>query len=150
MPASRLSATPPPRVCDGVPDIDAQAEVAAAADQLVGAFARHDRDAYFDCFAPEATFLFHSSPAPFGSRVAYEQEWAQWEADGFRVLGCESSQRQITMVGNDVAILTHSVVTTLDGAEAPMRERETIVFHRQADGRWLAVHEHLSADSASS
>jgi ketosteroid isomerase-like protein len=34
---------------------------------------------------------------------------------------------------------------TSAGATSVLHERETIVFHRQDDGRWLAVHEHLSA-----
>ena len=45
----------------------------------------------------------------------------------------------------DVAILTHLVrteISTKKGDET-LRERETIVFHRR-DGRWIAVHEHLS------
>jgi ketosteroid isomerase-like protein len=45
----------------------------------------------------------------------------------------------------DFAILTHIVrteIATNQGQET-LSERETIVFHRR-DGRWVAVHEHLS------
>ena len=42
--------------------------------------------------------------------------------------------------------MTHRVRTSLAGADDVSCERETIVFRRGADGRWLAVHEHLSLD----
>ena len=35
-------------------------EVLAAARHLVQAFGRHDTAAYFDCFAPDATFIFYT------------------------------------------------------------------------------------------
>ena len=46
----------------------------------------------------------------------------------------------------DAAVMVHDVVTDVEtraGAET-LRERETIVFARQDDGHWVAVHEHLS------
>jgi len=125
-------------------DGDALAAVAAAADVLVAAFGSHDRDGYFAAFAPDATFLFHTSPAVLPSRASYEQEWAMWEADGFHVQGCSTTDRRIDLLTPDVAVLTHRVRTRLAGAEQEQRERETIVFRRHDDGRWLAVHEHLS------
>lgn len=121
--------------------------VLSAADALVDAFGRHDRNAYFAAFAPEATFLFYNLDRPLDGRAAYEAEWALWEArDGFRVLGCRSSDRKVQLVGN-VAIFTHAVQTELSvgGEQVINNERETIVFSRDASGRWLAVHEHLSA-----
>jgi ketosteroid isomerase-like protein len=128
---------------------DAEAAVLAAADALIDAFMAHDRDRYFACFAPEATFLFHTHPARLDSRAAYEDLWATWEReDGFRVLGGESSDRRVDILG-DTAIFTHSVATRLSlaGQVQSLRERETIVFRLSA-GRWLAVHEHLSAHQA--
>ena len=122
-------------------------EVAAAAANIVAAFGAHNRDAYFATFVPEATFLFHTSPRLLGNRAEYEQEWATWEQDGFRVLGCQSSDGQVRMIGSDCAVFTHTVRTTLaDGAgSVETGERETIVFALR-DGRWLGVHEHLSPD----
>ena len=122
-------------------------EVAAAAANIVAAFGAHDRDAYFATFAPEATFLFHTSPRLLGNRAEYEQEWVTWEQDGFRVLGCRSSDGQVRMIGSDCAVFTHTVRTTLADGDGSVEtgERETIVFALQ-DGRWLGVHEHLSAD----
>ena len=35
-------------------------EVQAAARKLIDAFAAGDFDAYFECFAEDATFLFHT------------------------------------------------------------------------------------------
>ena len=124
----------------------AEIDVARAADRLVAAFGAHDRDAYFAAFAPDATFLFHTSPGLFASRSAYEQEWASWEADGFQVESCETSDRRIDIVASDVAILTHRVRTRLAGEPEVQRERETIVFRRTPHDTWLGVHEHLSPD----
>ena len=46
----------------------------------------------------------------------------------------------------NVAVFTHQVHTTVNTGqdEESLDERETIVFRREDDGRWLAVHEHLS------
>lgn len=121
-------------------------DVGAAADQLVAAFAGHRADEYFAAFDPAATFLFHTSPSVLGSRAEYEAEWASWEDDGFRVLGCETRDRRIDLVTPEVAVMTHRVRTRLAGVDDVSCERETIVFRRGADGRWLAVHEHLSPD----
>lgn len=126
---------------------EAESTVLAAADALVAAFARHDREAYFAAFAPEATFLFYNLDRPLDGRAAYEAEWALWEArDGFRVRACRSSDRRVQLLGN-VAIFTHAVETELSagGENVTNNERETIVFSRDPAGRWLAVHEHLSA-----
>ncbi|SCK22581.1 nuclear transport factor 2 family protein [Vogesella sp. LIG4] len=123
-----------------------QQQVLAAAAQLVDAFARHDTAAYFAAFAPEASFVFHTSAQRLDSRAAYQALWQQWERDyGFRVQRCNSSQQQVQLLG-EVAIFTHHVDTVIAGfeGEQQLQERETIVFQRQADGAWLAVHEHLS------
>lgn len=117
-----------------------------AADACVAAFGRHDRDAYFACFAPDATFVFHTTPGVLVGRAAWEAEWDRLVAeDGFRVLACASSDRRVQLVG-DAAVFSHRVHTTaaFGGETVESDERETIVFARDADGRWLAVHEHLS------
>ena len=126
---------------------DMESTVLSAADALVDAFARHDRDAYFAAFSPEATFLFYNLDRRLEGRAAYEAEWALWEErDGFRVLACRSSDRRVQFAG-DIAIFTHAVETELSvgGETVTNNERETIVFSRDTAGRWLAVHEHLSA-----
>ncbi|OJY78632.1 MULTISPECIES: nuclear transport factor 2 family protein [unclassified Rhizobium] len=120
--------------------------VLAAADRLVDAFARHDRDGYFETFAPHATFIFHNLNRPLRSRAEYEAEWQLWESrDGFRVGGCRSSDRYVQITGS-VAIFTHSVETdlTFNGEASKSLERETIIFEKQTTGEWLAIHEHLS------
>ncbi|MEW1953232.1 SgcJ/EcaC family oxidoreductase [Terrabacter sp. NPDC080008] len=121
-------------------------DVLAAARALVAAFGRHDTDAYFDAFAPEATFLFYTHDTPLRSRQAYREVWSSWENEGFRVLACESDDQHVQALGDDVAVFTHRVETTVrSGAvEERLDERETIVFQRGSDGRWVAVHEHLS------
>lgn len=126
-----------------------QDEVLTAAGQLVEAFASHDTTAYFASFAPDATFVFHTHAVPLGDRAAYRELWTAWERDGFRVLSCSSSEQRVQVLGADVAVFSHRVHTVLrtgDGQEA-VDERETIVFQRQTDGEWLAVHEHLSPAS---
>lgn len=125
---------------------DHTSAVLAAADALVAAFGRHDAKAYFDAFAPSATFIFYNLDRTLADRAAYEAEWALWESrDGFRVNACRSTDRSVQVVG-EVAIFTHAVETELTIASENLtnHERETIVFARQPDGRWLAVHEHLS------
>lgn len=119
-----------------------------AAVEVIVAFGAHDTATYFDGFAPDATFMFHNEPALLASRAAYEAEWAAWEKDGFRVLSCTSLDPRLDLVTPDVAVFTHRVRTRLAGVDEVQRERETIVLRRQADGRWLGVHEHLSLDSA--
>lgn len=125
-----------------IPSREQQVLQAAAA--LVDAFASNDTARYFASFSEDATFLFHTVPHPLSSRRAYEQLWAQWQADGFAVLGCASSNALVSLQG-DVAIFMHDVATHLRIAddELQLRERETIVFRLEGD-RWLACHEHLS------
>ena len=128
-------------------DQTAVAGLLAAADRLVAAFARHDREAYFAAFAPEATFVFHTLAEPLATRAAYEHQWQAWEAeDGFRVHACCSSDRLARVVG-DTGIFAHRVETELEmgGERIVSQERDTIVFRRLADGGWIAIHEHLSA-----
>ena len=123
-------------------------EVLDAAARVVAAFGSGNLDAYFAAFAEDATFVFHSTPTVLESRAAYREEWASWErADGFRVLACTSSEQRVQDLG-DVAVFTHRVRTLVHaaGEQAELHERETIVFRRADDGRWLAVHEHLSPD----
>jgi ketosteroid isomerase-like protein len=127
-------------------ETDASSAMRAAA-ELVAAFGSHDTRRYFDAFAPEATFLFHAEPALVPNRAAYEAMWADWERDGFRVLSCRSLEPRVDLVTDDVAVFTHGVRTRLAGVEDEQRERETIIFRRDPEGRWLGVHEHLSLDA---
>jgi ketosteroid isomerase-like protein len=117
------------------------------AESLVAAFAASDATAYFAHFHPEASFLFHDIPGLIGSRADYEALWAQWEReDGFRVLSCVSTDRQVQQHG-DLAVFTHAVQTRrlVAGREEELHERETIVLRRDGDD-WACVHEHLSPD----
>ncbi|WP_329303413.1 nuclear transport factor 2 family protein [Streptomyces sp. NBC_00659] len=121
-------------------------EVRAAADALVAAFAEGRLDDYFGAFAPDATFVFHTTPGRLGSTAEYRDLWRRWvEQDGFRVLGCTSSAQLVQPFG-DTAVFSHDVETRVatNAGEETVHERETIVFARSADGAWLAVHEHLS------
>jgi ketosteroid isomerase-like protein len=121
-------------------------DVRAAADALVGAFAAGRLDDYFGCFAPDATFVFHTTPERLESPADYRALWERWaREDGFEVLSCTSSGARVQLLGDGAAVFTHDVATRVrtTAGEEDLRERETIVFARR-DGRWLAVHEHLS------
>lgn len=140
MERSDAPAAPP----EGSHDRDVAAVLGTAAD-LVSAFGDHRVEDYFGFFAVDATFVFHHVPERLDSRGAYESLWRTWEdEDGFQVLSCESSDAAVQVLG-DVAIFRHDVRTTarLGGEEDTLEERESIVFARR-DGRWVAVHEHLS------
>ncbi|MEV8036235.1 nuclear transport factor 2 family protein [Streptomyces sp. NPDC086182] len=125
-------------------------EIRSAADALVAAFAEGRLDDYFGAFAPDATFVFHTTPRRLGSTAEYRALWQQWvEEDGFRVLGCTSSAQLVQPFGH-TAVFSHDVETRVatNAGEETVHERETIVFARSADGTWLAVHEHLSPRTA--
>lgn len=128
-------------------------EVLQAAADLVAAFARNDRAAYFGAFTADASFVFYTLPQPLLSRDAYQAVWDSWRRDeGFEVLSCTSSNAFVSLQG-DVAIFMHDVATEqrMQGEQFFSQERETIVFKRQGsrteqkEGLWLACHEHLSA-----
>jgi len=127
-----------------------RAAVLAAADACTAAFGRHDREGYFANFTPEATFIFHTTPVVLASRAAWEAEWDRLVAEeGFRVLGC-TPRDQLVQLHGDVALFSHRILTRISSHEGEVEtdERETIVFRRQPDGTWLAVHEHLSPTPA--
>lgn len=124
-------------------------EVRKAADALVSAFGEGRLDDYFAAFAPEATFIFHATPERLTSTADYRALWNRWVAeDDFRVLACTSTDQLVQLLG-DTAVFSHQVETTVSttAGEETVHERETIVFRREESGRWLAVHEHLSAAS---
>lgn len=53
-------------------------EVLKAAADLVAAFARNDRAAYFGAFTADASFVFYTLPQPLLSRDAYQALWDSW------------------------------------------------------------------------
>lgn len=127
-------ATPEPRVSD----------VARAAEDIVDAFAATDGDRYFACFAPDATFCFHTEQSRLNDRATYEKLWRDWTSNGWRVRSCVSSAQLVqTFPGG--AVFTHDVATTVATPEGEQstHERETIVFRTDGD-KLVAVHEHLS------
>ncbi|MBU6397901.1 MAG: nuclear transport factor 2 family protein [Rhodospirillales bacterium] len=122
-----------------------QNEVCAVATALIAAFEANDRDGYFSYFIPEARFIFHAVPFVMESRAAYEAEYDRWvREEGFTVLECTSTRQHADVYG-DSAVFTHQTFTRVRThvGESGYHERESIIFTRQ-NGRWLAVHEHLS------
>lgn len=130
--------------------MSAREEVLAAAAAIVDDFGHHRTADYFSGFAPDATFVFYTHTARLDSRADYEALWASWETDdGFRVHGCRSRDQRVQLLGESAAVFTHYVESDVElgGEVSAVRERETIVFERR-DGSWLAVHEHLSPETA--
>jgi ketosteroid isomerase-like protein len=124
------------------------AQVMAATDQLVAAFAATDTEAYFACFSADATFVFHPEPARLDDRATYERLWASWLDEGWRVVSCSSTERLVQILG-DAAVLSHTVdtVVSVHGQQSTSRERESIIFAldgEHAPPHLLAVHEHIS------
>ena len=120
-----------------------------AARSLVPPSAAGDLDAYFGSFADDATFLFHTTDRLLTLDGRVPREWARWARR--TASGCSAARPTAARAGASATppCSTHRVRTTVAtprGAEDVLHERETIVFHRQDDGRWLAVHEHLSVD----
>ncbi len=121
-------------------------DVMGAAAKIVADFGAHKTDAYFSGFSPEATFMFYTHSERLTSRAAYKSLWTKWESEaGFRVHSCKSSNQLLQMLGDDAAVFSHLVESAIEfgGETTTISERETIVF-ALIDGRWLAVHEHLS------
>jgi ketosteroid isomerase-like protein len=123
-----------------------ESQVLEAYERLVSAFREGRWDDKFVCFAPEATVV--DGAQWFGSLDEYRSAWEQWVAkqqDGSAILSVDTSVMKLHMLG-DVAVLVHSIhlrQQTNEGEETA-HERETIVFAKQPDGRWLIVHQHLS------
>jgi uncharacterized protein (TIGR02246 family) len=121
-------------------------DVRQAVAELVAAFSEGRLDDYFGFFAPDATFVFYTTPVRLMSVDEYRTLWQRWVAeDGFRVISCRTFDTNVQLF-DDIAVVTHSVetqISTNDGQDT-VHERETIVMARGADGRWLGVHEHLS------
>jgi ketosteroid isomerase-like protein len=124
----------------------AEADVLAAAAAIVDDFGHHRTAAYFSGFAEDATFVFYTHTEILRSRAEYEALWSSWESDdGFSVHGCTSTSGVATLITDSSAVFTHLVESSVEfaGEVSTIHERETIVFALR-DGRWLAVHEHLS------
>lgn len=127
--------------------MNSEREVLDAVQRLVAAFGQSHLDDYFSAFHPDCTFVFYTTERRLKSVAEYRAEWDRWVAeDGLKILGCRTSDTRVQLWG-DVAVITHTVETRqrASGEESTVHERETIVFAKQPDGRWLGVHEHLSA-----
>ncbi|AUF96866.1 DUF4440 domain-containing protein [Pseudomonas sp. 02C 26] len=126
---------------------ESTAAVLDAAKALISVFGAHDTAAYFAGFSEDASFIFYYEDKPLRDLNAYRKEWKRWEDDhDFAVKGCRSLNQIVQFVTPDVAVFLHDVETDIvyDGTLNTRFERETILFRQQPDGRWLAVHEHLS------
>jgi hypothetical protein len=125
-------------------------EVLNAAAKIVADFGAHRTGDYFSGFDANATFMFYTHTERLNSRAEYETLWAKWESeDGFKVHGCRSTNQRVQLLGERAAVFTHLVSSDIEfgGEVSTIAERETIVFEYVHD-RWVAVHEHLSPETA--
>lgn len=123
-----------------------EAEIRAAVDGIVAAFGSGRLDDYFAGFDPNATFVFYTTPRRLESVEAYRALWSEWvTGSGLRITDCRTADTRVQLL-DGTAVVSHTVRTEIETDDGPetLHERETIVLARQADGRWLAVHEHLS------
>jgi len=130
--------------------MSATQEVLDAAAKIVDDFGHHRTAEYFAGFAADASFMFYTHSERLNSRADYQALWQQWETqDGFKVHGCRSSNPLVQLIGDHAAVFSHLVSSDIEfgGEVSTIAERETIVFAKQ-DGRWVAVHEHLSPETA--
>jgi len=77
--------------------------------------------------------------------------WRRWVLeDDLVIVSCVSSRQMVQVLGKGAAVFVHDVETVVrtHSGDSTEHERETIIFSCQQDGRWLAVHEHVSADPA--
>ena len=121
-----------------------------AAAKIVDDFGHHRTADYFAGFTTDASFMFYTHSERLDSRAAYEALWAKWETeDGFKVHGCRSTNQLVQLIGNDAAVFSHLVSSDIEfaGEISTVAERETIVF-AFINGAWMAVHEHLSPETA--
>lgn len=125
-------------------------QILDAAAKIVDDFGHHRTEAYFAGFTADASFMFYTHSERLNSRSAYEALWAKWETeDGFKVHGCRSTNQLVQLIGNDAAVFSHLVSSDIEfaGEVSTVAERETIVF-ALVNGAWMAVHEHLSPETA--
>ncbi len=120
-------------------------QVRDAYGRLMDAFREGNTDAYFGCFHEEASFIFPGE-ALLEPRSAYRAVWSGWQQEGVRFTDVVADDIRVRVFG-ETAVVTHHLRTTVAVGEHETvdRERESIVFAHVGD-RWLAVHEHLSAD----
>lgn len=112
-----------------------------AAARMVDAFARLDADEYFRFISPDADFVFYNVADRMPDRATYERLWQEWKAKELSFT-CETSEVTARLITADIAIVTQRVCTYLD--THAIDERESLVFQRGSDDRWLVVHQHLS------
>jgi uncharacterized protein (TIGR02246 family) len=125
-------------------------DVLDAVAAIVSAYSDGRLDDYFARFHPDCSFVFYTSDRRLDSVADYRALWDRWVLEeGFQVRSCTSRDARVQVWGN-AAVVTHAVETRIKtrSSEEVLQEQETIVFVRQADGRWLAVHEHLSSSTS--
>jgi uncharacterized protein (TIGR02246 family) len=131
-------------VSDEVRESSVSADVRRAYDRLMSAFADGSTDEYFSSFHRDASFLFPGESLLEG-RSAYQEAWNRWHDEGVRFTDVVVRDVRVRTLGT-TAVVTHDIETTTasNGVTTVDHERESIVFVLD-QGRWLVVHEHLSA-----
>lgn len=130
---------------DEDPNAVVVSQVREAYGRLMSAFSSGSTDEYFECFHEDASFIFPRE-ALLEPRSAYHAAWSQWQREGVRFTDVVADDIRVRVFG-ETAVVTHRLRTTVAVQEHETidRERESIVF-THVGARWLAVHEHLSAE----
>ncbi|NEM89794.1 nuclear transport factor 2 family protein [Galbitalea soli] len=120
-------------------------QVLTAAEAIVARLGAGDIEAYFECFASDATFAHYAHSDQVLSRSQFLLRWREsMEAEGVRMLSARSSDRRAHIHG-DFSVFSHLLRREIARGEQreTLTERESIVFARRG-GRWMAVHSHVS------
>lgn len=122
-----------------------EAQVRKLIDDWMTAFRAKDVDRIMACYAPDIVAFDIVPPLQYKGADAYRHDWERTMPMCEGPLGCET--RDLTVVAGDDAAFCHSLnhITgkKTDGSAIDTWMRVTVCF-RKIDGKWAAVHEHVS------
>ena len=121
-----------------------EAEAAKAADDMVGAWQSQDAARIKALYSSDVVAFDFASPALTTDRAAFDKNQDVFAAS--KIDKITQVERKIQIPDADDFIVSgawddHSTIQANNG-----RFRCTDVFHKQADGKWLIINEHCSAE----
>lgn len=123
-----------------------ESQVRKLIDDWASAFRARDVDRIMACYAPDIVAFDVVPPLQYRGTAAYRNDWEEMMSLCDGPNGIE--MRDLTVAAaDDVAFshcLSHFTGKQTDGNAIDMWMRVTVCF-RKIDGKWLAVHEHVSA-----
>jgi len=126
------------------------AEATAIVDKTESTFNSGDANAIMANFRDDAVWFDPVEPEPTAERATamrWNENFAKMKMSGLRV-----PNRRIQVLGADTIIASGTGEFTKSdaGEKVPARFRYSHVYHRQPDGGWKVVHEHISFPPAPS